>query len=284
MNARERVAEILRNVKALPTLPDVAVKLLEMGESASASAGDMAQLIERDMSLAARVLKLVNSPFFGLRHEVTSIQQALLIVGTAHLRSLVLSGAVSSLFEREGSIGSFNRREFWKHSLAVAAAARSIAAQTDLLDREIAFTAGLIHDIGKVVIDRHLHPEFNQIVHLADERSLPMYEAELEVIGVDHTEIGRHLAVRWNLPEILMDGIACHHNPADSEHHAAAAAVICAANQIAAELNVGSSGGTHRPQHDQFLGLCGLTEHDYDELKQQLGEILVDRVEALAVA
>ncbi len=178
MSDRERVATLLRNITALPTLPDVAVRLLDMGEDPDASMKDMARLVERDVALATRILKMVNSSYFGMRREVTSIQHAVMVLGTAQLRGLVLSGAVSEMFDRQGGVGSFNRAEFWRHSMGVAAAAKAVAAVTRRVDLEIAFTAGLIHDMGKVVVDRYLHADFVKVVTLFDREHMTMCEAE----------------------------------------------------------------------------------------------------------
>jgi len=109
MNTREQVAEILRRVKALPTLPDVAIRLLELGEKPTTSAGDLAALVERDMALATRVLRLVNSSFFGIRREVTSIQHAIMILGTAQLRGILQSRGILEALRGDGSRGPQHR-------------------------------------------------------------------------------------------------------------------------------------------------------------------------------
>jgi HD-like signal output (HDOD) protein len=152
MKDREKVAEILRNITSLPTLPDVAMKVLEMSERPDVSMRSIGDIVERDPVIATRLLKLVNSPFYGIRREVTSIHQALLILGLSSLRNLVLSSSMTDLFNSAGSVGSFDRRELWRHSIATAIAARSLAAKTRLADSDVAFTAGLIHDVGKIVI------------------------------------------------------------------------------------------------------------------------------------
>ncbi|MDD5088262.1 MAG: HDOD domain-containing protein, partial [bacterium] len=127
MNQREKVALALRDVKTLPTLPDVAVRLLESSDDPNVSMQTVSGIVEGDISLATRVLKLVNSSYFGIRHEVTGVHQAVMIIGMTNLRHLVLSSAVLDLFDREGVVGDFDRNEFWKHSVAVAVAARTLA-------------------------------------------------------------------------------------------------------------------------------------------------------------
>jgi putative nucleotidyltransferase with HDIG domain len=284
MNEREHVAVLLRDVKALPTLPDVAVKLLEMGESPTASAHDLAVLVEKDVALATRVLKLVNSPFFGMRREVDSVQQALLILGIAKLRGLVLSGAAVDMFDREGTVGKFSRKEFWKHSVAVGAAARTIAARRRTADPELAFTAGLIHDMGKVVEDRYLHPDFEKIVELMEAPGMSMSIAEKSVLGVTHTEIGHHLAVYWNLPETLRDAVGFHHKPQEAPTNPRVAALVNVADAMVRQMKIGDGGGVSSPVGEAVLRVCGLDEEHYEEIMQDLSDVLDEQVSVMAEA
>jgi putative nucleotidyltransferase with HDIG domain len=279
MNTREQVAGILRQIKALPTLPDVAIRLLELGEKPTTSAGDLAALVERDMSLATRVLRLVNSSFFGIRREVTSIQHAIMILGTAQLRSVVLSGAVSEMFDRNGSVGSFNRAEFWRHSVATAAASRSIAEKVKVVNPEIAFTAGLIHDMGKVVEDRYLHQDFVTIIGMLDEPHMTMNIAETTVLGVSHAEIGHHLAIYWNLPELLREAVGYHHKPQDAPDNPAIAALVASADAMARELRIGSGGGADRPVSQATMRLCNLNPELYAEIREKLSDGLDDQIQ-----
>jgi len=234
------------------------------------------------MALATRVLKLVNSSYFGLRREITSIQHAVMVLGTAQLRSLVLSGAVSELFDRQGVVGSFSRAEFWKHSIAAAAASRAIAAESRLVDPEIAFTAGLIHDMGKVVIDRHLHADFILIVTRMEQDGLPMREAEAAVLGVTHEEIGNHLAMHWNLPQILREAIGFHHQVADAPEDQAVAATVAVADALVRELQIGNGGGATCAPINGVIRLAGLDEDHFANLKAKLAVVLPDQVVQLA--
>ncbi|RPH93193.1 HDOD domain-containing protein [candidate division KSB1 bacterium] len=282
MNTREKIAVVLRDVKNLPTLPDVAVKLLEMGESPTSSVRDLAQWIERDAALATRVLKLVNSSFFGVQHEVTSIRHALMILGMAHLRNLVLSSAVSNLFDRDGCVGSFNRKEFWRHCVATAGAARTIAARTNIIDPETAFTAGLIHDVGKLVLDRYLHEDFVKVIQTLDAKGGTMKDAELETLGTTHAEIGRHLAVHWNLPEVLRVAVGFHHEPESAPSRSDIAALIAVADAMVRELRVGSGGGEDQAVDEKLLSACKVSSELYDTIKKDLSVDLEEQVGVLA--
>ncbi|MCX6600604.1 MAG: HDOD domain-containing protein [bacterium] len=282
MNSREKIAHALRNIRSLPTLPDVAVRLLEMGESPTASMRDLARWIEKDTALAARVLKLVNSSFFGVAREVSSVRHALMILGMAHLRNLVLSSAVSNLFDREGQVGGFSRREFWKHCVAVAGAARTIAALRGIMDPETAFTAGLIHDIGKLVMDRYLHEDFVKVVARLEDPDLTMTAAEIEVLGVHHGEIGHHLVAYWNLPEVLCMAVGFHHEPEMAPQHSSAAALVGLADALVRQLRIGSGGGADHPLSEHALALCGLSLPQFEDMQRDLEEELEEQVDVLA--
>ncbi len=272
MNTRERVALLLRGIQSLPTLPDVAAKLLELTASESSAVTDIAAIIERDPSVATRLLKLVNSSFYGVRREINSIQQALMMVGMANLRSLVLSSSVMQLFEQSGKTSSYDRNGLWKHSVACAITARSLARASRVMDPDVAFTAGLIHDVGKVIIDKYLHAEFEKIVQIMETENISMSQAELRVLEATHAEIGEHLCKLWNLPEILCDCVAFHHNPSASENHSKAAALIGVADSVAREIGIGNGGGVgiEDSELDALVKLTMLDQAMIESVKSEL--------------
>ncbi|MBI5058320.1 HDOD domain-containing protein [candidate division KSB1 bacterium] len=282
MNEREKVAWILRDIRTLPTLPHVAVELLRQSERAETSLSEIALLVEKDPSIATRLLKLVNSSYFGLRREVASVHQALMLVGLNNLRSLVLSTSVMDLFDQKGQVGQLDRGDLWKHCIATAITARAIAKDTRMMDPEVAFTAGLIHDIGKVIVDRYLHPEFVEIVALMEQQSCTMRQAEGEILGVTHPEIGLHLTTHWNLPEVLRECVAYHHSPNDAGTYGTEAAVIALANEMSYELGHGY-GEAERPlESDQIRALTRLSEERAAALRGQLLETIESDVSAVA--
>jgi putative nucleotidyltransferase with HDIG domain len=274
VNEREKVAWILRDIRTLPTLPHVAMQLMQQSESANSSMAEVAAIVERDPSVTTRLLKLVNSPFFGIRNEVASVHQALILIGMNNLRSLVLSTSVMDLFDQRGQVGGFDRANLWRHSVATGVIARFIARETRGMDPDIAFTAGLIHDIGKVIIDRYLHPEFIKIVNLIEKQDYSMRYAERSVLGVTHNEIGMHLAMHWNLPEVLQECVAYHHEPMEATNYPQAAAIITIANQMAHELNMGYGFFADVSQPASALALAKLTDERAARIVATLAETI----------
>lgn len=281
MKTREEIAAILREVKNLPTLPDVAARVLELSEDPDVSPRTLADTVERDPAIATRLLKLVNSPYFGIRGTVVSIHQALVFLGVSNLRNLVLSTCVMDLFSKDGEVGSFSRSDLWLHSLATAITARELAKATRTGDPEVAFTAGLIHDVGKVVIDRYFHEEFTRIVQLMDTHHTVMVDAEIAVIGMDHAEVGYFLTQHWSLPTVLQEAVGFHHSPRRAAQHQKLAALIGYADHVVRELKQGNGGGQTPILDEEFASALPLEDGMLDAFRVDHGEKLIEHIEAL---
>jgi len=282
MRSREEISQVLREIKTLPTLPDVATKVMQLSEDPEVSPRAIAETVERDPAIATRMLKLVNSPYFGVRGTITSIQQALVFLGVSNLRNLVLSSSVMDLFSQDGEVGSFDRRGLWVHSIATALAARALSHRMRVGDPEIAFTAGLIHDVGKVVIDKHFHADFARIVELMDAHHAAMIDAETAVFGLDHAEVGHYLTQRWALPEVLQEAVGFHHTPRGATQHANIAALIGYADHVVRQLKLGNGGG-ETPQLDgEFEAVLPLPDGALDKLCEELADPLAEQVDSLA--
>jgi len=142
---------IVRDISDLPTLPQVVTRIMSMMDDPNASAEDVNNVLERDPTLVAKILKLVNSAFYGLPHKISSVRQAIVILGFSTVRSLAISAAVFDLFG-EGNDEAFSRIKFWEHSIGVASAARLVGRREGGIDEETAFVTGLLHDLGKLVL------------------------------------------------------------------------------------------------------------------------------------
>lgn len=281
MKSREEIANVLREIKNLPTLPDVATKVIELSDDPDVSPKAIADAVERDPAIATRLLKLVNSPYFGIRGTVSSINQSLVFLGVSNLRNLVLSTCVMDLFNQEGEVGTYDRRGLWVHSMATAIAARELSKRMRVVDPEVAFTAGLIHDVGKVVLDKFFPNDFKRIVELMDAHHAAMIDAEAAVMGLTHADVGLHLAHNWSLPEILRDAIGCHHAPRSARKSPELAALIGYADRIVRELRLGNGGGESPDLDSQFDSVLPLPDGALDRLCEELSESLEEQVNAL---
>ncbi len=282
MKSREEISQTLRDIKNLPTLPDVAARVMRLSEDPDVSPKQMADTVETDPAIATRLLKLVNSPYFGIRGTVNSIPQALVFLGVSNLRNLVLSTCVMDLFGQDGQVGSFVRRDLWVHSMATAVAARELSRTMRVTDPEIAFTAGLIHDVGKVVLDQFFHDDFIKIVKLMDEHNAVMIDSEIAILGIDHAEIGHYLTQRWSLPEVLQDAVGYHHSPRDAQKNQKLPALIGYADQVVRILKIGNGGGELPILDAEFEAVLPLPDGGLDKLCEDLGEQLAVQVESIS--
>ncbi len=201
------------SVQKLPALPDVVTRLLSVVNSPYSNADDAAALIEKDPALTGAVLRMANSAFYGMPRSVSNVSAAIVILGFNAVRSIVITTAV---FKAVPGLSNFDMTAFWKHSLAVSAGAKLIAQKStcvDAPDPETCFCAGILHDTGKIVLQSAFPEEYVQVLGLCAQREMPLHRAELEVLGMNHTRVGRLIADKWGLPPELEQAIVFHHEP-----------------------------------------------------------------------
>lgn len=215
--SRPRIELILQQLDQLPTLPAVAMRVLQAASSDTASVKELCRLIESDPALTARILQLVHRADRGVPSEITSLERAVVLLGFDAVRCAVLAVAVLGVFQAESSAGKFNRGEFWKHCIAVGCCAELLAQMCNAswgrsvaIDPAEAFVAGLLHDIGKLALDAAIPKSFAKAIEAADVVRGNIADVERNVIGVDHTIVGKRLAEQWQLPHQLRDVIWLH--------------------------------------------------------------------------
>lgn len=198
---------------SLPTLPPVASKLVEVTAKPDVNIQEIAELISKDLSISAKVLKIANSAFYSFPNQIGTISQAVSILGINAVRSLALSFTFLSINPYGGGDG-FDYRRFWEKSLAAAVGARLIAQQSeDVTDPEEFFSASLLQNIGELIMARVFPAEYDRILAEVEENKRPIYEVEREILGIDHQVIGYEVAKHWQFPSILVDPIQFHHDP-----------------------------------------------------------------------
>ena len=231
----------LRNV---PTLPDVFGKIIPLMESPSAGAQDISNIISSDQALSAKILRVVNSAFYGFPGRISNISHALIILGFDVVKGLILSTAVFDMMKTGGLHG------LWKHSLGCAAAARVIARKTNSPNPDEISTSALLHDIGKVVIRIELPDESALIDQLVAEKEISTYDAEQEILGFNHADVGGWLCHEWHLPARLAEPITHHHNPHLSKSALVPTATVNFADSLTRGIGFGSGGDDLVPQID----------------------------------
>jgi putative nucleotidyltransferase with HDIG domain len=201
----------------LGMLPQVMTQVLKLVDSPNASPRQVGTLIERDAGLASKLLKTANSSYYGMPGKVRTVSQAISVMGLSAVRSVIVSQIYQQMTSGRAQARRFDRIAFWQHSLAAATAAKILARLKGYNDPEEAFLAGLLHDAGRLVLDRFLPNEFDQVITLSLERVCTLIEAEREVLGYTHLEVGEMLAELWQLPDRLREAIRTHHDPVPFE-------------------------------------------------------------------
>ena len=283
----KRVELILQQLQQLPTLPNVAVRVLEVTGREDTSSKDVVGLITADQSLTAKILQLVHRAGSGVRGEVNTVERAVVLLGFEAIRSAVLAVTVFQTLEKDTVTGGrFKREEFWRHSIAVACCAELLAdavGRREVLETSEAFVCGLLHDIGKVALDSVLPKSFDRVVEAADLLRGNIADVERSVIGLDHMVVGKRLAERWQLPATVRDCLWLHGQAPESlptsVKNPAMVNLITLADALVREQHLGYSGNYVYPISRQALAQAiGATEQQI-RLAQ---EKLVSRIEERA--
>ena len=244
--AGNRFEEIVGSVDALPTLPTVVAKVNELVDDTSVSAGDINEVISHDIALSSKILKLVNSAYYGFPRRISSITHAVVILGFQTIRNIAVSAFVLDAFEGGGTL--FGHRGFWIHSVGVGVAANVVGQRQRLPASEEAFMCGLLHDVGKLVLNQFARKDFARVLELARAEDITVLEAEGRVLGTSHAEVGAMLLERWKLPQRMVAAIGGHHRPESAPEEARVlTAAIHVGDIVTRALLVGSGGDEKIP-------------------------------------
>jgi len=208
---QDRISKIINEVQKLPTLPSVANKVTKLLKDPTCTAIRVSEVIDKDPSLTIRVLRLVNSAYYSIRSEVTNVRHAVALLGFKTITQMVITISVFDVFK--GGYGrEFDREGFWKHSIGCGVISQKIAQLTGYAGADDCFTAGLLHDIGKVVVDQYLHEEMEKVIKLTQEHDISFADAETEIMGINHADIGGQVMENWKIPIPIMVAVKYHHN------------------------------------------------------------------------
>ncbi|MBU0638841.1 MAG: HDOD domain-containing protein [Planctomycetes bacterium] len=289
---------VLTHLNSLPTLAPVAVKLLQVTCDDSSNAKDVVEVLRADQSLTAKILSMANSAGSGVRAPIGTLDKAVVLLGFSAIRSIVLSVKVFDCFassrpataKLEPNHQAFDRSEFWKHALAVACGARRLAAARRELgvEPELAFVAGLLHDLGKVALDAVFPKAYERIATQADHTRGDIADEERAVLGVDHTIAGRRLTERWNLPAYLQEVVWLHHLAAEALPSSVRAprliSLVQIADVLAREQRIGYSGNYVFYEHSaQMAKRLEFSAKDLEDMLRSLMTDVAEQAELLGL-
>ncbi|MBK6318047.1 MAG: HDOD domain-containing protein [Dehalococcoidia bacterium] len=207
-----RASSILSAIEALPPLPAVALRVMEVAQNPKSSASDLALVVSSDPGLSGRLLRVVNSAAYRRAREVTSVQEALVTLGFVQARNMAISGAIAGAYAPDALNALFRIEVFWRHSIAVAFKAAELAGKSRRLDVPTAFTAGILHNMGRLAMFYADATALDQAIAACLARGETLEALEGELLGYDHAEVGGLLAKRWNLPADIQEAVARHHS------------------------------------------------------------------------
>lgn len=262
----------LLEVAAIPTLPQVMHRILETLENDSSSAQDITRILECDHAISARVLRLANSAFYGLRYKADTIRKAVVVLGFDAVRMLALATSVFGALNRQDQF-AFSPEDFWLHSLGTAKAAQLLVKKSGgNTSHDGCFTAGLLHDLGKYILALVLKEQYKAIVKQAEESQIQLYHVEQQQLGMTHTEAGKWIAERWRFPSLISDVIGNQQDVTGYRGpHRLEVAIVALSSDISRALEFGNAGDFKPPnlQSDRIIEL-GLDPNPVSRVLEEL--------------
>lgn len=261
------VDEVVSNIQCLPSMPAVVMEVLESIGQEEVNINQLTRKIMLDQALTAKILRYANSSFYRTQSKVTTIQQAINLIGLSGVRNLVMTTMLQFSFP-EVQCKGFDSQSFWRHSVATAVCAKVIARNLQL-NQDYAYTAGLLHDIGRLVLVTRFTKQYEQVLAYRDEQDSYLLEVEREVLGTDHPAVGQILGEYWNFSAGMQNAIARHHEP-DVGAGDLVAAVVHISDAIAHGMNL--SGDPHDLVPPLSLSVWNALKLDQEMLARILRE------------
>ncbi len=231
--------KILRVIEEIPAIPDVVVKVMQLTRDPDVSAQKLTDMISNDPGLTGNILRLCNSAYYGIPRVVSSLNQAVMYLGFHTIRSMVMTCSISRFFNPTQPVYGYVQGGIWHHSVACAITSELVCNQVRPELHDSAFTAGLLHDIGQLILGISIKDTADTIVDLMTNGGLPELEAEREALGFTHQELGAHLADAWNFPDELIHSIHHHHDPTESKSQTEMTAIVHIADTLTLDLGFG---------------------------------------------
>lgn len=235
------INHIINKVTDLPSLPEVVIQLNDLLKDSSTGLDIVTDMIEKDAGLSSKVLRLANSSYYGLSSQVDSVSRAIIVLGFNTICNVVMSVGISSLFKQQKKVADIDMAGLWIHTLGCAVSSKVLMQKKNEVEAEKAFVCGILHDIGKAVIAAGLPEEQKKIVSLMSVHNKTLIQAEAEVFGIDHAEVGYAIAGKWHFPDYILDVIKYHHRPSAARMVPDITSAVHLGNSISKALAFGKS-------------------------------------------
>jgi HD-like signal output (HDOD) protein len=253
------IDRVIRGLKNIPSIPTVVTKVTEILDDPRSCAADLGKVISGDQALTVKLLRLVNSVFYGFPSKIETVSRAVTIIGFRQLRELAVGTSILNMFRGMGDNGSLSVQDFWRHCVVCGIASRVLAIYKREEVPEKFFVAGVLHDIGRMVFLESCPEQYNDVFTMVKQESCLVTEAEMAVFGFTHAEVGKKLMLDWHLPSSLANAVGFHHDAERRGRSSRLADVVHVSDIITHASNLGSSGEQFIPPLNPYAwGRLGL--------------------------
>ena len=261
---------IIKSVENLRPMPTSITRALRAIEDSNATSSEISEIIGLDQALSASILQSANSVSMGFSTDCTKLSEAVMRLGFKRLKGLILGIAAVGPFNQSLKGYRFGAGELWNHSIATAVSAEWIARELRYPDPEEAYTAGLLHDMGKLFLDQFVFSDYTRIVDLMLKYKLTLYRAEEQLLGIDHAKVGSMIAAKWNFPVVLVDAIHYHHTPSFARSNQRLPAIVNIANSYFDNTGNQNALFFERSIHPETFQILGIDQERIDKMHMQL--------------
>jgi len=261
---------IIKSVENLRPMPTSITRALRAIEDSNATSSEISEIIGLDQALSASILQSANSASMGFATDCTKLSEAVMRLGFKRLKGLILGIAAVGPFNQSLKGYRFGAGELWNHSIATAVSAEWIARELRYPDPEEAYTAGLLHDMGKLFLDQFVFSDYTRIVDLMLKYKLTLYRAEEQLLGIDHAKVGSMIAAKWNFPVVLVDAIHYHHTPSFARSNQRLPAIVNVANSYFDNTGNQNALFFERSIHPETFQILGIDQERIDKMHTQL--------------
>jgi putative nucleotidyltransferase with HDIG domain len=274
---QQRIQSIIENLNQLPSIPDVASKVLHMVSDPDVVFKAIAEEISKDQAITTNILKLCNSAYFSKGKEISSVDRAIVTLGIKEVKDIVIVATTREVLNKIVIGYDLARGELWKHGIAVATMSKKIATMKNRKNiADIAFTGGIIHDVGKTVLAIFVQNTFKEILALSESKQIPFSAAEKEIMGFDHQEIGEKILAKWKFPDVLRNIVRYHHEPQNApDEYKPIVSIVHIANTICLMAGIGiGSDGLYHEVSDLAVKTLSFTNKELEQLYADTPQVM----------
>lgn len=272
------LANIVNRVKDMPVLPNRVNRIIELTEDPDSTIHDLEKEILKDQSLTSSILRLANSAYYGYPRKIDTVSQATILLGFQTIKSMTLASTVSKMMVHELKGYALEKNGLWTQSQTCAIISRYIAQEVKFSNPEAAYIAGLLRDIGKTILNYYVENEYNAIINKVEYGNISFLDAEEEILGFNHAQIGEKIAEKWNFPEELVEAIGLHHTPEKSTINPKLVSLVHIADAITMMIGVsiGADGLKYNFSPFALETLDNFNPEDLDQIISNAYDLIVD--------